>query len=114
MKTGRSITVSFDNAGRLRQFSYTDPTGTVVTETANGPIFLLIGRADRVGQDPADLNQNDDSLGANWQYADSTWVAVDPESGIATAAPCDPDPSGSASCSDSQDAIREKMKSKNI
>lgn len=111
-KMGSSITVSFDTTGGLRQFSYTAPTGTVVTETANGPMFLLIGRADRVGQDPANLNPNDDSIGANWQYADSTWVAVDPETGIATAAPCDPEPLATASCNDSQDTIRRKLKSK--
>lgn len=113
-RTGSSITVSFDSAGELRQFSYTAPNGTPVSETAHGPMFLLIGRADRVGQDRAALSQNDDTLGANWQYADSTWVAVDPKTGIATTAPCDPDPRASASLIESQDAIREKMKLKAI
>lgn len=114
-RAGTNVTVSFDTSGGLRQFSYTSatgPNGPVVTETANGPLFLLIGRSDRAGNDKQNLNSSDDSLGANWQYADSIWVAVDPETGIATAAPCDPEPFATASCSDSQETIKQKLKLK--
>ena len=109
LAAGRSITVSFDNSGSLRQFSYTTGAGPV-TETANGLLFLLVGRADRAGNDPQDLDPTDDSRGANWQYADSAWVAIDPATGLATSAPCDPNPSVNASCIDSTGAIRTKLK----
>lgn len=111
---GSPITVTFDTAGSLRQFSFATPVSypALSNETATAPLFLLVGRADRVGQAPAALDPNDDSLGANFQYADSSWVAIDPATGIATTAPCDPDPSSTALCINSQRLISDKLKSK--
>jgi hypothetical protein len=53
-----------------------------------GPLFLLVGRADRVGQAFATLSGTNDTLGANWQYADSTWLAIDPMTGVVRSAAC--------------------------
>lgn len=80
-----SIAVLFDGTGRMRQlFS----NGSRVS--ISGAVFLLIGRSDRAGQSAATLSTADDSLGANWQYADSFWIAIDPLSGIAKTAECKP------------------------
>jgi prepilin-type N-terminal cleavage/methylation domain-containing protein len=78
--------VVFDGTGRLRQICLGD-----IRFPVNGPVFLLVGRADRVGQPYAPLNAQDDSLGANWQYADSFWVGIDPLTGVARVAECVPD-----------------------
>ncbi|NCY03336.1 MAG: hypothetical protein EBX36_10615, partial [Planctomycetia bacterium] len=45
-------------------------------------IFLLVGRIDRCGQGYRQ-SPPDDASGANWQYADSAWVFVDPKTGLA-------------------------------
>lgn len=83
------VSIMFDGTGRLRQAVL--PTQRWVI---TGAVFLLVGRADRAGQDEAALSPSDDSLGANWQYADSFWVAIDPFSGVAKVAECVPDPTG--------------------
>jgi prepilin-type N-terminal cleavage/methylation domain-containing protein len=94
------VTVLFDSIGRVRQIVTrfiitTSPTATYTSErfTATGQILLLIGRADRV----ANAEQTgllDDSNGANWQYGDSFWVAIDPFSGVAKVAECVANTSG--------------------
>jgi prepilin-type N-terminal cleavage/methylation domain-containing protein len=83
------VSIMFDGTGRLRQAVL--PTQRWVI---TGAVFLLVGRADRAGQDPATLTPLDDSVGANWQYGDSFWVAIDPFSGVAKLAECVPDPAG--------------------
>jgi hypothetical protein len=50
--------------------------------------MLLVGKSIRAGQAFVTLNPSDDSVGANWQYPDSFWIAIDPASGIAKAAEC--------------------------
>jgi prepilin-type N-terminal cleavage/methylation domain-containing protein len=83
-----TVTVLFDGTGRLRQLirpGVSNPT------TAPGPILLLVGRADRAGQSyNASAGGNDDSIGANWQYADSFWVMINPGTGSVHQAACDP------------------------
>jgi prepilin-type N-terminal cleavage/methylation domain-containing protein len=79
-----TIYVLFDAAGRVAQ----------VVAGANrfapdGMIFLLVGRADRAGQAPSAMNPADDSVGSNWQYADSVWIAIEPLSGVCKTAACD-------------------------
>jgi prepilin-type N-terminal cleavage/methylation domain-containing protein len=103
-QSGPISTVSFlfDGTGRLRQ-AVVDSKRIIVT----GLMFLLVGRADRAGQDPvATLDPNDDSKGANWQYADSFWVGVDPQSGVAKVAEC---VSGAADVAASQAYIRQSL-----
>jgi prepilin-type N-terminal cleavage/methylation domain-containing protein len=78
-----SIAILFDGTGRLRQLFN---AGTRVT--ISGPVFLLVGRSDRAGNNAADLTAADDSVGANWQYSDSYWIAIDPLSGVAKTAEC--------------------------
>jgi len=83
--TGVSTSILFDSTGRLRQVVVGAGRFTVT-----GPVFLLVGRADRAGQVYGTLNTSDDSLGANWQYPDSYWIAVDPLTGLVRTAECTP------------------------
>lgn len=41
----------------------------------NADLFLLVGRADRVGR-PYLKNPSESNPGANWQYADSRWIKI--------------------------------------
>ena len=82
--SGSTVGVLFDGTGRMRQLIVNS-----IRQTAIGPVFLLVGRADRAGQsDQSPLA--DDSKGANWQYADSTWIAIDPFTGVVKSAECTP------------------------
>jgi prepilin-type N-terminal cleavage/methylation domain-containing protein len=99
--TPGSIAILFDGTGRLRQLFY---KGNRVSNS--GAVFLLIGRSDRAGQDAANLSTADDSLGANWQYADSFWIAIDPLSGVAKTAECKPQ---ATDVFDSQAFIRSEI-----
>jgi prepilin-type N-terminal cleavage/methylation domain-containing protein len=81
------ISVLFDASGGLRQV-----VAGSNRFSPDGPILLLVGRVDRAGADPvlpSPTNAGDDSQGANWQYADSMWVAIDPISGICRSAASD-------------------------
>lgn len=79
--TAMPVAILFDATGRVRELFHRGDRVAV-----EGTIYLLVGRADRAGQALASLNANDDSVGANWQYADSYWIAIDPNSGIAKVA----------------------------
>lgn len=83
---GQAVTVLFDATGRLRQILIGTDRFAVT-----GTIFLLVGRADRAGQGYAVLDPADASTGANWQYGDSFWVAIDAMTGVAKVAECVPD-----------------------
>jgi type II secretory pathway pseudopilin PulG len=87
---GASISALFDGTGRLRQIVETTPAATKRL-TVTGPLFLLVGRAIRAEGNvaaAATYNATDDSSGANWQYHDSFWIAIDPETGIVKSAEC--------------------------
>jgi hypothetical protein len=87
---GSTVSVLFDGTGRLRQVVETTPAATQ-RRTVTGPLFLLIGRAIRADGKttaPATFNPSDDTSGANWQYADSYWIAIDPETGMVKSAEC--------------------------
>lgn len=77
------IAILFDGTGRLRQLFYRGARQPVA-----GPVYLLIGRTDRAGNSAGVLNNADDSIGANWQYPDSYWIAIDPMTGVAKTAEC--------------------------
>ncbi|MFM8283668.1 MAG: Tfp pilus assembly protein FimT/FimU [Planctomycetaceae bacterium] len=79
------IAILFDASGRVRELFHQGSRLAV-----EGTIFLLIGRVDRAGQVsvPNPAASNDDSTGANWQYGDSYWIAIDPSSGVAKTAEC--------------------------
>jgi type II secretory pathway pseudopilin PulG len=98
---GTSATVMFDGSGRVRQLSL----GTS-RFAPSGPVMLLVGQSIRAGQAFATLNPSDDSVGANWQYPDSFWIAIDPASGIAKAAEC---AAGAADVVGSQAFIRSEL-----
>ncbi|MFM7520512.1 MAG: Tfp pilus assembly protein FimT/FimU [Planctomycetota bacterium] len=76
------VCILFDGNGRVRELFHQGARLAV-----EGTIFLLVGRVDRAAQPAvASLNASDDSVGANWQYGDSYWIAIDPASGIARVA----------------------------
>jgi prepilin-type N-terminal cleavage/methylation domain-containing protein len=77
---GASTAVMFDGTGRLRQ-AIVRSGATVRRIAITGPLYLLVGRADRAGQ-AFDPSPSDDSRGANWQYSDSFWIAIDPATGV--------------------------------
>lgn len=81
------IHVLFDATGAVRQV-VAGPTRL----SPDGDILLLVGRIDRAGQTPVlplPANATDDSVGANWQYADSNWISINRLSGACRTAPCD-------------------------
>jgi len=79
-----TIYVLFDAAGRVAQV-----VAGANRFSPDGLIFLLVGRVDRAAQPPSALSASDDSVGANWQYADSIWIAIEPLSGVCKTAACD-------------------------
>lgn len=79
-----TIYVLFDSAGRLRQV-----VSSPCRFTPDGPVLLLVGRVDRAGQQPSTLSPSDDTVGSNWQYSDSMWIAIDRMSGVCKLAECD-------------------------
>lgn len=81
------IHVLFDATGAVRQIVF-GPSRL----SPDGDILLLVGRIDRAGQAPVlplPATATDDSIGANWQYADSNWISINPLSGACRTAPCD-------------------------
>ena len=84
---GATTSVLFDGTGRARQLIVKTAASTDRL-AVTGPVFLLVGRADRVANSPQTLNPSDDTIGANWQYSDSHWVAIDPFTGVAKSAEC--------------------------
>ena len=111
---GATTSVLFDAAGRLRQLVIQNATATTTRRvTASGAVFLLIGRPDRVGQaSSVNAGGNDDTVGANWQYPDSFWIAIDLSTGAATSAECKPNAVGANDTEkllDSQEWIRRGL-----
>lgn len=85
---GSTVAITFDARGQVSQV-----VRNGVRETIQGPVFLLIGRTDRVTNEDdsgAGPSAFDDSIGANWQYPTSYWIAIDPASGQVRTAECTP------------------------
>ena len=83
---GQQVAILFDATGRMRLVM----RGTSRI-TPLHPVYFLVGRPDRVGNDVASsLSTTDDSLGTNWQYADSWWIAIEPLTGAVRSAECKP------------------------
>jgi len=88
---GTAVTVLFDATGRVRQIFTQSPGATPNRVTVTGPVFFLVGRADRAMNDftlPSTFDGSDDTKGFNWQYGDSYWIVIDPASGIVKTAEC--------------------------
>lgn len=87
---GQAIAMMFDSAGAVTEVNFlsTALSGAALDTRVpvRGTVLLLVGRIDRCGlaYNPAPTEANP---GANWQYADSTWIAIDPRSGLARAVP---------------------------
>jgi type II secretory pathway pseudopilin PulG len=89
-QAGSRVSALFDGTGRLRRIFITTPSA-MNHRSVTGPVFLLVGRAERATGDvnaPSALVANDDTTGANWQYPDSWWIAIDPMTGVAKSAEC--------------------------
>lgn len=82
------VSIVFDAAGCLKTLNING-----VRTPLEGTVFLLVGRADRRGNAynaAGGLSAADDSIGANWQYPTSYWIAIDPVSGQTRLAECQP------------------------
>lgn len=88
---GATTSILFDGTGRIRQIQVQSGGAAPVRRTVTGSVFLLVGRVDRVAQpynSAGGGGSGDDTKGANWQYPDSYWIAIDPFSGATKAAEC--------------------------
>jgi len=110
-----SVAVLFDGTGRLRQLLVAVGVATASPRrlTVTGPVLLLVGRPDRIGQGfNAAAGGDDDGIGANWQYADSYWIAIDPFTGVVRSAMCKPNSVGASDqvkMLDSQEYVRQAL-----
>lgn len=84
------IVVLYDAAGRPSHIMHSGgPPEPVVS-----PIYMLVGLVDLCGNGHVPISaaastaSQDDRVGANWQYADSYWAAIDNKTGLARTAPC--------------------------
>ena len=81
------VELMFDKTGRVVLITYRrilqvagDPEVVEERLPVLSDVFLLVGRADRVGL-PYRANPTDAQPGANWQYPDSRWVKISRSSG---------------------------------
>ena len=87
---GQALAMMFDSAGAVAEVVFLNTAlsgaGAEASVPVRGPILLLVGRIDRCGlpYNPAPTEANP---GANWQYADSMWIAIDPKTGLARSVP---------------------------
>jgi hypothetical protein len=106
---GSQVSVLFDGTGKLRQLVTTSTSGAVSRIAVTGPVFLLVGRVDRTGQTYATtVSATNDTVGANWQYPDSIWIAIDPATGSTKSAACTATVSATTAIL-SQDSIRQSL-----
>lgn len=74
----------FDAAGSFTEVCYVANSPTPATTTrlsVQGPLYLLVGRLDRCGL-PYNPSPTENNPGANWQYPDCFWIAIDPKTGV--------------------------------
>jgi hypothetical protein len=77
------VVAMFDPSGSLSEISYVAGSSAAATSRLllTGPLFLLVGRVDRCGL-PYTPTPTENNPGANWQYPDSRWIAIDPRTGV--------------------------------
>jgi prepilin-type N-terminal cleavage/methylation domain-containing protein len=82
---GQAIVLTFNAAGGVNELFTLNPAPSWASSqtrlTIHEPLFLLVGRVDRCGL-PYNPSPTEDAPGANWQYPDSFWIAVDPRTGL--------------------------------
>jgi type II secretory pathway pseudopilin PulG len=105
---GQTVSIVFDSTGRMRLIMRAATLTVGSTRVIpQHPVYLLVGRADRAGNAAAaPLNPADDSLGANWQYPDSWWIAIDPLTGTVRSAECR---ANATTVTESQEFIRNQL-----
>ena len=100
---GSKIVILFDSAGSASELCYVAiSSGQTRRLPITGPVYLLVGRLDRCGL-PFLATPTKQNPGANWQYPDSFWVGIDPQSGIVKVTEVVPN---STTCLQSQGYIR--------
>ena len=85
---GDQVSIVFDATGVLKTLVING-----IRTIPDGTVFLLVGRSDRRGNlynPAAGPSAVDDTIGTNWQYPTSYWVAIDPVSGQTRLAECQP------------------------
>lgn len=85
---GLPITFLFDVGGRPLEIVHSGGARTRVT----APIFLLVGSAELAGNHPTAqaTADSENRTGANWQHADSVWLAIDHHTGVVKHGPVTP------------------------
>lgn len=91
---GLDLCILFDSVGRPNEVVQIPTAGisspaSFYRKRLTEPVFMLVGRADRVGQNYVpglnpDVNRDD---GCNWQHPDSRWVAIDTNGRVVVAEP---------------------------
>ena len=107
---GDQVSVLFDERGTLRELVINGSRTPI-----NGAVFFLIGRVDRRANpydSAAGPSATDDTIGANWQYPTSYWVAIDPVSGQTRIAECYP--VARSEVVDSQEYVRKGLISQGL
>lgn len=89
---GQSIAIMFDRVGAVGEIGFfnsplTSATAGEIRMPLRSPLYLLVGRVDRCGLGYR-AAPTDDAPGANWQYPDSVWLAIDPKTGLTRWAQC--------------------------
>jgi len=74
----------FSPIGMVEQLGY-GPAGSYVRQSVTEPIFLLIGRWDRMPTSPGGASAAEDGL-LNWQDGQNLWIAISPQTGLVTVA----------------------------
>jgi len=91
---GLDLCILFDSVGRPSEVCQIPTAGVVPSPTMfyqkrlTEPVFMLVGRTDRVGQNyvPRLVPDNNPDSGCNWQHPDSRWVAIDTNGRVVVAA----------------------------
>ncbi len=78
----QDVCILFSPNGSIQQVY--SPVGTL-NGPVTQPIFLLVGKRERVGQSVATPTPANKSQWANWQDLDNIWVVVNPQTGLVTA-----------------------------
>jgi len=78
-----TVVALFNPSGALDEMCYIANSSAAATTrfAVSSPLYLLVGRVDRCGL-PYNPAPTEDNPGANWQYPESRWIAIDPKTGV--------------------------------
>ena len=84
----RAPMILFAPNGAINAAYHWNTSGSYGAARVMNPIFLMVGKWERTGGDPAGASLAEDGL-HNWQDASNLWVAIGPQSGFVTGAEVD-------------------------